>query len=304
MGEFSKRIGDVGESVVTDFLKLIGWFDPQRNFDLSSIDTEHRKYTNGLDGYYHYLSPMISNTIENVLYSCKYSTDPYPASQVVKIFKDHYTDLAKTIESFRKSELKQQTISLHENIDTFFDRGVLFWLNNSGTGENDLISRLNKIDLTTGIGHDGIFLVDNKRFQFIGESIRYAQNNFTKGDGYDIDFIYFNNGLNNDERNIRNGKIMPVQYINASVLPMRAYRNNETTVLIFSIDNFDKVDLMKYIGIAKNIGCNVQGATQICFPDYLETEHLPEVNNIKQIFNDPSFTVNLTVANFHNPILR
>jgi len=304
MGEFSKRIGDVGESVVTDFLKLIGWFDPQRNFDLSSIDTEHRKYTNGLDGYYHYLSPMISNTIENVLYSCKYSTDPYPASQVVKIFKDHYTGLAKTIESFRKSELKQQTISLHENIDTFFDRGVLFWLNNSGTGENDLISRLNKIDLTTGIGHDGIFLVDNKRFQFIGESIRYAQNNFTKGDGYDIDFIYFNNGLNNDERNIRNGKIMPVQYINASVLPMRAYRNNETTVLIFSIDNFDKVDLMKYIGIAKNIGCNVQGATQICFPDYLETEHLPEVNNIKQIFNDPSFTVNLTVANFHNPNLR
>ena len=25
MGEFSKRIGDVGENVVTDFLILIGW---------------------------------------------------------------------------------------------------------------------------------------------------------------------------------------------------------------------------------------------------------------------------------------
>ena len=304
MGEYSKRVGDVGEKVVAEFLKLIGWFDPQRNFDLSSIDTEHRKYTNGLDGYYHYISPMISNTIENVLYSCKYSTDPYPASQAVKIFKDYYTDLARTIESFRKSELKQQTISLHENIDTFFDRGVLFWLNNSGVGENDLITRLNKIDLTTGINHDGIFLVDNKRIQFIYDSICFAKNNFTKGDGYDIDFIYFNNGLNNDEKNIRNGKTMPVQYINTSVLPMRAHRNNETIVLIFSINNFDKNDLMKYIGIAKNIGCNVQGATQICFPDYLETEHLPEVNNIKQIFNDPSFTVNLTVFNYNNPILR
>jgi hypothetical protein len=167
-----------------------------------------------------------------------------------------------------------------------------------------LISRLSKIDLTTGISHDGIFLVDNKRIQFIKESICYTKNNFTKGDGYDIDFIYFINGLNSDERSIRNGKIMPVQYINASVLPMRAHRNNETTVLIFSIDNFNKEDLMKYIGIAKNIGCNVQGATQICFPDYLESEHLPLVNNIKQIFDDSSFTMNLTVVNYNDPILR
>jgi len=67
MGEYSKLVGDIGEKVVADFLKIIGWNDPQRNFDLSSIDTEHRKYSNGLDGYFHYLSPMISNTIENIL---------------------------------------------------------------------------------------------------------------------------------------------------------------------------------------------------------------------------------------------
>lgn len=304
MGENSKRIGETGEEVVANFLKLIGWNDPQRNIDITSMDTEHRKYSNGLDGYFHYISPMISNTVENILYSCKYSTDPYPVSQVVKLFKEHYTDLAKTIESFRKSELNQNTQRMHENIDTYFDRGVLFWLNNSGKGENDLISRLDKIDLNTGINHNGIFLVDNKRIQFIYDSINYARNCFTKGDGFDVDFIYFTNGLNNDERNMRNGKILPVQYINTSVLPMRASKNNETTVIIFSIDNFDKNDLMKFMGIAKNIGCNVQGATQICFPDYNETEHLPEVNNMKQIFNDASFTANLTVTNYNNPILR
>lgn len=304
MGENSKRIGETGEEVVANFLKLIGWNDPQRNIDIASMDTEHRKYSNGLDGYFHYISPMISNTVENILYSCKYSTDPYPVSQAVKLFKEHYTDLAKTIESFRKSELNQNTQKMHENIDVFFDRGVLFWLNNSGKGENDLISRLDKIDLNTGINHNGIFLVDNKRIQFIYDSINYARNNFTKGDGFDVDFIYFTNGLNNDERNMRNGKILPVQYINTSVLPMRASKHNETTVMIFSVDNFDKNDLMKFMGIAKNIGCNVQGATQICFPDYNETEHLPEVNNMKQIFNDASFTANLIVTNYNNPILR
>ncbi|KAA6305536.1 hypothetical protein EZS27_042811 [termite gut metagenome] len=96
---------------------------------------------------------------------------------------------------------------------------------------------------------------------------------------------------------------MPVQYINSSILPLRVSKDDKTIVMIFTIDCFDKDDLMKYIGIAKNIGCNSQGATMICFPDYIETEHFPIVNNIKQIFNDPSFTTNLKVVNYYNPIL-
>ena len=68
MGENSKRIGETGEEVVANFLKLIGWNDPQRNIDITSMDTEHRKYSNGLDGYFHYASPMISNTVENIIF--------------------------------------------------------------------------------------------------------------------------------------------------------------------------------------------------------------------------------------------
>ncbi|MFH7000543.1 GapS4a family protein [Flavobacterium bizetiae] len=301
MGEYSKRIGEVGENVVVDFLNLIGWKNPLRNDDIESIDTDFRKRTNGIDGYFHYINPMVSSTIENVIYSSKYSTDPYPTSQITTQFKDRYLELAKAIESFKKSELKQYTINLHQNIDTHFDRGILFWLNNSGTGENDLISRLSRIELNTGVNHDGIFLVDNKRIEFIYDSICFAQLKYRY---HDVDFIYFNNGLNNDDRNPRNGKIMPVQYINSSILPLRASKDNETTIIINSIENFDRDDLMKYMGIAKNIGCNSQGATVISFPDYSETEHLPTVNNIKQIFNDASFTSQLEVVNFNNPILR
>jgi hypothetical protein len=301
MGEYSKRVGEVGENVVVDFLNLIGWKNPLRNDDIESIDTDFRKRTNGIDGYFHYINPMVSSTIENIIYSSKYSADPYPLSQVIAQFKERYLELAKAIESFKKSELKQFTINLHQNIDTHFDRGILFWLNNSGTGENDLISRLSKIELNTGVDHDGIFLVDNKRIEFIYDSICYAQSKYRY---HDIDFIYFNNGLNNDDRNPRNGKTMPVQYINSSVLPLRASRDNETIIIINAIENFDREDLMKYMGIAKNIGCNSQGATVISFPDYSETEHLPIINNIKQIFNDPSFTSQLEVVNYNNPILR
>jgi hypothetical protein len=97
---------------------------------------------------------------------------------------------------------------------------------------------------------------------------------------------------------------MPVQYINTSVLPLRISKNDKTIVMLFSIDSFEEDNLMKYMGIAKNIGCNTQGTTIIAFPDYLETEHLPIVNNIKQVFNDTSFTANLSIENYNNPILR
>lgn len=191
MGEYSKRIGEVGENVVLEFLKIIGWNNPQRNIDIPSADPEGQgKKTNGYDGYFHYRSSMISNTIENVIFSSKYSTEPYPKNPVTK-FKDHYYDLVKVIDSFKKSEIKQQTLALHEMIDNHFDRGVLFWLNNSSSTDKDLITKLRNIELDKVGNHDGIFLVDNKRIEFIYDCITYI---LLKYKEYDIDFLYFNTG--------------------------------------------------------------------------------------------------------------
>ena len=299
MGEFSKRIGDVGENVVVEFLKLIGWLDPQRNTDIDSVDKEHRKVSNGIDGLFHYINPMISNTVEFIHYSSKYSLASYPASKLIPTFKEYYTDLVKTIESYKKSEQNQTTQYYYENIETFFYRGVIFWLNNSKDGEDDILSKLRNIELNTGVEHDGVFLVDNKRILFIYDAINYTKLKYPKGEGYEVEFIYFLNGLNSNDNNIRSGNILPVEFINSSILPMKATKNNETTVILFAIDNFTKEDLMKYFGIAKNIGCNVQGATNICFPDYQESIHRPDVDNLKQTFNEPQFTRSLTVSNYN-----
>ena len=43
MGEYSKRVGEVGESVVADLLRLLGWQNIMRNEDIDSIDTDFRK---------------------------------------------------------------------------------------------------------------------------------------------------------------------------------------------------------------------------------------------------------------------
>ena len=302
MGEFSKRIGEAGENVAYDLLTMLGWTDIMRNDDILSVDPEFRKRTNGIDGYYHYVNPMVSNTITNVLYSCKYSINPYPkGSQLISTFKDHYTDLAKAIESFKKSTLKQDLAQASETIDDYFDRGIVFWLNNSSDKDTDLISKLSKIDLNTDVDHDGIFLVDNKRAEFLYNSLKHARNQYID---YEIDFMYINNNLNLDDRNPRNGKIMPIEYINSSILPLRLIKDKETIIMLFSIDNFSTDDFMKYLGIAKKIGNNAQGSTIICFPDYLDSIHKPDVDRLKRIFHDSSFTSNLKIENFVNSLFK
>jgi len=123
MGEFSKRIGDVGEDIAVDFLALVGWHQPVRNFDIPSIDPEkHEKDSHGIDGYFHYKSPMISRTLENILISVKYSKDKYPNTPVEK-FKSYYRDLGMAIESFKKSEMRAKTINNRSDFETTFDRG-------------------------------------------------------------------------------------------------------------------------------------------------------------------------------------
>jgi hypothetical protein len=171
MGEFSKRIGEIGEDNVIEFLALIGWHKPVQNFDIPSIDPEkHGKNTHGIDAYFHYQSPMITRTLENVLISVKYSKDKYPNSPTEK-FKEHYRDLGMAIESFKKSELRSTTINNRSDYENVFDRGIIFWLNNVDDDSQEILLKLFKIEAPKDYNHDGIFLVDNKKIEFIFKGI-------------------------------------------------------------------------------------------------------------------------------------
>ena len=182
MGEKSKRTGDIGENIVQNFLNTIGWKNPMANFDITSAFPEkHGKKTNGIDFYYSYRSPMIANTLDNVIISSKFSGEAYKLSDLVKTFKDYYTDLAMAIESFKHSDIRNNTINNQHKIDNTYDRGVLFWLNNVQENDEDLFLRLQSIDVPKGYNHDGIYLVDNKRIDFIFAAMSFADRVFKNG---------------------------------------------------------------------------------------------------------------------------
>lgn len=301
MGEFSKRIGEIGEEIVVEFLALIGWHKPVRNFDIPSTDPDkHGKRTHGIDGYFHYQSPMIARTLENILISIKYSKDKYPNAPVEK-FKEHYKDLGMAIESFKKSDLRATTISNRSEFETTFDRGIIFWLNNIDDDSQDILQKLYKIEAPKDFNHDGIFLVDNKKIEFIFYAIEFAKRKYPNKQ---IEFSYFNTGFNSDDSAIKNGTIMPVQYLSSNILPLKVQTDiNKNTLILCSKENFEQNELIKLIGLAKNIAGNFQSNTIIAFPDYNRLKHEQIVDNAKQTFEEASFTNVLTVENF-NPNFR
>jgi hypothetical protein len=301
MGEFSKRIGEVGEEIVIDFLSLIGWHQPVRNFDISSIDPDkHGKNTHGIDAYFHYKSPMISKTLENVLISVKYSKDKYPNAPVEK-FKTYYRDLGMAIESFKKSEIRAKNINSRTGFDTTFDRGIIFWLNNIDDDSVDLLEKLSKLEAPKDFNHDGIFLIDNKKIEFLFNAIEFVKRKFPDKE---IEFTYFSTGLNNDNETPKNGNIMPIQYLGSNILPMRVQTDiDKNTLILISREKFEEEELIKLIGLAKNITANYQSNTIIAFPDYNRLLHEQLVDNAKLIIEESSFTNTLIVENF-NPNFR
>ena len=300
MGEFSKRIGQIGEEIVVEFLALIGWHEPNRNFDIPSIDPDkHGKKTHGIDAYFHYQSPVISRTLENILISVKYSKNKYPNAPVDK-FKAHYKDLGMAIESFKKSELRAKTINSRSDFEAVFDRGVIFWLNNVDDPQ-DILLKLFNLEAPKDFNHDGIFLVDNKKIEFFFNAIEFVNRKFpTKT----IEFTYFNTGLNSDNTALKNGSIMPVQYLASNILPIRVQTDaDKNTLILCSRENFEEDELIKLIGLAKNITANYQSSTIIAFPDYNRLKHEQLVNSAKLIFEEAPFTTSLSVENF-NPNFR
>jgi len=301
MGEFSKRIGEIGEEIVIEFLALIGWHNPVRNFDIASIDPEkHGKNTHGIDAYFHYQSQMIARTLENILISTKYSKDKYPNAPIEK-FKEYYKDLGMAIESFKKSEMRATTINSRSDFETVFDRGIIFWLNNVDDGSQDLLQKLFKIEAPKDFNHDGIFLVDNSKIEFVFDSIQFVKRKYPS---LLVEFTYFNTGFNGDDSIIKNGTIMPIQYLSSNILPLRVQSsNNESTLILCSRDKFEQSELIKLIGLAKNITANFQANTIIAFPDYNRLQHEQFVDSAKLTFEEASFTNALSVENF-NPNFR
>ena len=303
MGEWSKKIGEFGEKIIDDFFKQIGWADAQKGVSITCNKPEKHKLsgeernTHGIDKLFSYESKLIDEQLEIILVSVKYTTKKYKKNPNSE-FKNHFRDLAQTIECFKLSQERQNINNSASGVSQTKDIGVLFWLSNHRESDDDVISKVANVSLTDDFDYDSIYLVDNNRAAFIYYSIQYAQRKFNN---CDINFYYQDTGKNfNPVKKTNCGKILPVQFINSSILPFRIEKKelNEVSLLITAIEDFDKDDLKRLMGLAQQVTQNWAGKIYIAFPDYDELLHGNIVKEVKMSLQDKNFTQRIEVTSF------
>lgn len=305
MGEWSRRIGEVGEQVVGEFLDLIGWGNSQRNIELPCMRGQRHsnginpRSTHGIDYLFSYESQLVDRTVDNLVISVKYTSDPYP-SNPNNIFKKHFKDLAIAMECFQRSEVRQSSNSHFSGIDSSRAIGVLFWLSNQDLSSNsniDIIQRVANVRDIDNYNYGSIYLVDNKRVSFIYDVIKYLSLNKPYSR---IEFFYPNTGKNyNPVTREYSGKILPVEFVNSPVLPLKIKNQDQTrTIVVAGSENFNRDHLKRLIGLAADITSDFATDTLILFPDFDPLHHENMVNEAKSGFRDRDFTQNVRVSSF------
>src|SRR6266496_1592593 len=258
MGELSKKVGEAGESLVEEFLKLIGWGAVERGVQLTCAKPEKHKttsanrQTHGIDFLFSYKSPLIDEVLQNVWISAKFSSEPYLENPRSK-FKDHFSDLTGTLECFKSSELRQQIMSRRTGFQDVHDVGVLIWLSNAKESYNDLLGRIETSHVPDDNPFEAIYVVDNKRIAFIYDSVIFARKQFP---GAAIEFYYHETGRNmNPLTTTRSGAILPAEFITSSVLAFRVEpsASHDITLLLFLNDPFTEDALRRMIGLAQSL---------------------------------------------------
>ena len=307
MGEWSKKIGEYGENLVERFLSVIGWNDPVKGITIPCYmqngehknDKEESVKTHGIDFMYSYMNPLFDGQLNNIIISSKYTMDKYPNSPTKK-FKWYITDLINTIQCYNCSEKKAEFVSQY-NCSSHNDVGVLFWLSGSKDSDDDLISNISSARIDV-ICNNTVYIVDNRHVAFILELIKYikAQNK------YSYSFYYPSTGLNVNPASRQNtGDIMPVEFLNSSLIPFKLENksnSNETILFIGTLEKFEKDTFIRLMGLAKDLSTNLAGQVIIGFPDYNNLSHDEIVRTSKLGFQDANYTKTVKVVNFLNPI--
>jgi hypothetical protein len=299
VGELSKNRGEFGEDIVEKLLNLIGWENLLTGRDIEcfkpvehSISTRDRE-NHGVDFVYQYDCPLFSDTQMFVLASSKFN-DKYPSNPTTK-FKAHLRDIAYALDCFRKSPIKSKFKNTSISY-TSKQAGVIFWLDNTST-YNNVIERLTDFKIDDSLEFDTIYLVDNFRANFLHDTIMFARQQFS---GKIIEFFHPTTGFNNTVKNrISSSGIMPVQYINGSILPLKIIDNESEYLIINCIDKFEEDTLRKLLSLSQKITENWGQKIYILFPEFNRDLHSITVENIKLELKDKRFAKKVLVSSYN-----
>ncbi|WP_435234711.1 GapS4a family protein [Psychromonas sp. PT13] len=309
MGELSRKIGEKGEKLVSEFLSIIGWGDFQDDESINChspskhkrASAQKERTTHGIDAFFSSRSQLQDFTLENIILSVKYTNSAYPVNPSSK-FKEHLKDLAETVECFMKSDLRAQNNEDYEmsGIEKANDTGVLFWLSNHKESEQDIVSKVSNINLDKTLNFSTIHIVDNSRAAFIYNSINYIRNNFRESDYY---FHYaFSSSNYKDPEIAKYGSVLPVEYLTSNIIPFRLIdrSNKKVSFCVASREDFSEETINRLLYLVSDVSQDFTGDFVFLFPEYDPLKDDPVLKRAKRLKNDKHKSLNIVVKSYIN----
>ncbi|UUW09783.1 hypothetical protein NLG42_03050 [Flavobacterium plurextorum] len=284
MGEWSKSVGEKGEKIVDYFFRdILGYGNVLHGESITcNKPVKHKdkkaqgnRTTHGIDAFVSMVSPMEDQTLDVGVISSKFTSKPYPNSPKAT-FKEHFIDLAHTLECFKNSKLSADTNFGFSNVNKTEVVGILVWASNKSDESKNIISEISNIQIDNDLLFDKIVVLDNNRLSFFVDTIQNAKKEFGKEN---LKFVYHNTGLNNINLQSQSfGDFLPLQYLFSDIIPVRIEKDGKVELLIFSKDEFSSSNFTKLLDFAKGFDhLGSTSATVLSFPDFNDLEHSPIV---------------------------
>jgi hypothetical protein len=302
-GEDAKRSGDFGEKIVKNLIELFGWSNTLNNIGVKCIHNDKHKLSDtekrvkhGIDFIFQYKCPLKNYVQQNVIISSKHR-DTYPTTPKGKKskFKEFLIDIAYAMECYPCSEYynyKTQGTSKKETT------GVVFWIDSSEEQKgNGIVDDIGDFRLNEDIQYKTVSLVDNPRANFLYDSIKFTHNTYGKEN---VEFFYFDTGYNNFGLDrTYSGKIMPVEYTNSNIIPLKIKDSTNGDILFIAInDIFNEDYLTRLIGLAQDLTKDWSPKIIIAFPDFNLYHHEKNVVVAKRQFDDESFISKIDIVSY------
>ncbi|CAE6891994.1 hypothetical protein ACOMICROBIO_NCLOACGD_00962 [Vibrio sp. B1ASS3] len=274
MGEFSKYVGEVGEEIVDDFLRLFGWKNMCSNKELSCCISTHKKKTHGIDALFLYPSPLQKQSLVSVVVSAKYSSNPY--SNIKTTFKSHFTDIAHTVDCYSKSQLKRSLTKAFKGSSRKDDIGVLFYLNNDESGDKDNIkSYIANSRLDSSLKFSVIHVIDNARADFLYSSLSFIKSKYSL-------LEFFCNGTTLKVGTSKShSRVMPVEYITSPIIPVSIMTEGGRKLVLLCDFDFSKESLELVYKLARKLCAEFTNHYEVYFKTYSKLRDAPVVDEVK-----------------------
>lgn len=300
MAEDEIRSGRDGEKIANEILKLIGWGSPSWNLDIDCAFPSRHKPTvksnphHGIDILYSYDNPLYHDRRDIIIGSVKHNENGYPSSKSSELTK-HLSDLAENLDCAKQSDNILQLVG-NSNLQTHF-KGLLFCFSSlDSEKEYDLAQHINNdIDFGTN-KFEEIFLVDNKRATFLVSAIKTAESYLPSSK---VKFLYQNTGKNMEKSQLLlSGERLPIQLINSEIIPIvkEEKSTGKISCLIFCNNPYSKENVSRLIWLSHKL-CGLTNEIRIYLPNFDNNKEY-EVNAVKQLFKDESFTTKITFHRF------